>query len=185
MTTVDEPLKFWKEPLALWSQNENYPGYRFHPQGQIMAYFNKCKNPIIRQMYAENGLPKVRLFCLEEKAVWVETGLLFLDIWSKPKPLGDHDADLHCGFYNGDRTDFDVKNLYYTTAENIEMAKLWSLPNDDAIFKIKEIDGPGFWAFRNVISCAKIFGMDPMDVVKLRTGRLTYKGYDWGYGLYD
>ena len=24
-----------------------------------------------------------------------------------------------------------------------------------------------------------------MDVVKLRTGRLTYKGYDWGYGLYD
>ena len=136
-------------------------------------------------MYAENGLPKVRLFSLEEKAVWVETGLLFLDIWSKPKPLGDHDADLHCGFYNGDRTDFDVKNLYYTTAENIEMAKLWSLSNDDAIFKIKEIDGPGFWAFRNVISCAKIFGMDPMDVVKLRTGRLTYKGYDWGYGLYD
>ena len=179
----EEPLKFWKEPLDLRYRPETYPWYLIDRRGSIMPFSNAYQASIMRRIDSQ-GTPLVRLINYREETVWVETGLIFLDQWPKPKPLGSVE-DLHAGFYNGDRTDFSISNLYYTTDENIEMAKSWVLSDETAIFFIKEVDGEASWGFRNVMTCAMTLGMDPMDVVKLRTGRLTYKGYDWGFGIYD
>ena len=180
----EEPLKFWKEPAYVWKMISDFPGYRFSPRGEINTHLNP-RHRRIEEVSLEKGYPGIRIFDIDDIPKLVERGLLFLELWPKPVPLCSEGTRLHCGFYNGDRTDFSISNLYYTTDENVEMAKSWELSDETAIFFIKEVNGETSWGFRNVMTCAQTLGMDPMDVVKLRTGRLTYKGYDWGFGLYD